>query len=127
MIFVQFPGPNIRVPVGATIEISILNELPNESITIHWHGLHQVSKAALSLTLIRYHLISFIFRQITIGWMVPPTLVNVQSQSTAPSSTFSRQNMRDHIGITHIMGFKEWMVSLVASQFTIQVKILVML
>ena len=39
----QFPGPNIRVPVGATIEISVLNELPNESITIHWHGIHQVS------------------------------------------------------------------------------------
>ena len=27
--------------MGATIKIIVYNELPNESITIHWHGIHQ--------------------------------------------------------------------------------------
>ena len=53
--------------------------------------------------------------------MVPPTQVNVPSRSTVHLNMFSRQNMKDHIGITPIMESKEWMDSLADSQFTIQV------
>ena len=67
------------------------------------------------------HWLIFFFRQITIGWMVPPTQVNVRSQNTAHLNMFSRQNMRDHIGIIPIMVSKEWTDSLAVSQFTIQV------
>ncbi|XP_033638235.1 laccase-5-like [Asterias rubens] len=38
----QFPGPSIQVCEFDTIEVKVNNEMINEeSITIHWHGIHQ--------------------------------------------------------------------------------------
>ena len=33
------PGPTLRVPLGASVEIELINEL-DVPTTIHWHGLH---------------------------------------------------------------------------------------
>lgn len=33
----QVPGPVLRAPLGATIEVELRNELPDDT-TIHWHG-----------------------------------------------------------------------------------------
>ena len=38
----QFPGPNIKVKKGSIIRIRVKNHLPNEGVTIHWHGLHMI-------------------------------------------------------------------------------------
>ena len=35
----QVPGPTIRVPRGARLEVELTNELDNGT-TIHWHGVH---------------------------------------------------------------------------------------
>ena len=37
----QFPGPTIKVQEGSVVKVTIKNELPFESLTLHWHGLHQ--------------------------------------------------------------------------------------
>ncbi|MCO5582450.1 hypothetical protein L7F22_036346 [Adiantum nelumboides] len=37
-----FPGPTIRGHEGDTLEVHVQNLLPSESISIHWHGIHQV-------------------------------------------------------------------------------------
>ncbi|UHQ99144.1 multicopper oxidase family protein (plasmid) [Natrinema zhouii] len=34
----QIPGPTLRVPQGAEIDIAVVNNLPYET-TVHWHGL----------------------------------------------------------------------------------------
>ena len=34
-----FPGPTIEARSGDTLIISVTNELPEESIALHWHGL----------------------------------------------------------------------------------------
>lgn len=36
-----FPGPLIRVPYGSHIQVDVLNDLPDNATTIHWHGIHQ--------------------------------------------------------------------------------------
>ncbi|MEC7240151.1 MAG: multicopper oxidase family protein [Myxococcota bacterium] len=35
----QVPGPTIRVPLGARLEVELINQLENGT-TIHWHGVH---------------------------------------------------------------------------------------
>jgi FtsP/CotA-like multicopper oxidase with cupredoxin domain len=35
----QVPGPTIRVPMGATLQVELTNSMP-DATTIHWHGLH---------------------------------------------------------------------------------------
>jgi hypothetical protein len=35
-----FPGPTIEARSGDTLVISLINRLEDESISIHWHGLH---------------------------------------------------------------------------------------
>lgn len=37
----QWPTPTIRGNVGDTINVAVTNNLGNQSITIHWHGLLQ--------------------------------------------------------------------------------------
>eukprot|EP01084_Bolivina_argentea_P142229 249859_1 len=39
----EFPGPEIRVYPNEEILIHVYNKLPTESITIHWHGQHQIN------------------------------------------------------------------------------------
>ncbi|OXV10863.1 hypothetical protein Egran_01377 [Elaphomyces granulatus] len=36
----QFPGPTVEVRSGDTVTISVDNELEDEGLSIHWHGLH---------------------------------------------------------------------------------------
>ena len=35
----QVPGPTIRVPRGATLQVLLKNRMPDPT-TIHWHGVH---------------------------------------------------------------------------------------
>ena len=35
----QSPGPELRVREGDLVEVTLRNELPDENVTIHWHGL----------------------------------------------------------------------------------------
>jgi len=37
----SYPGPTIEVMVGEEVEVTLVNKMHSESITIHWHGLHQ--------------------------------------------------------------------------------------
>lgn len=37
----EFPGPSIQGRVGDTLEVSVHNLLPTESLSIHWHGIQQ--------------------------------------------------------------------------------------
>ncbi|KAK3087150.1 hypothetical protein FSP39_002348 [Pinctada imbricata] len=37
----QYPGPNIVVYEGQTVVVHVTNNLINEGVTIHWHGLRQ--------------------------------------------------------------------------------------
>lgn len=39
-----FPGPTIEARSGDTLVITLVNRLEDESISIHWHGLHVQSK-----------------------------------------------------------------------------------
>ncbi|MBO3745324.1 multicopper oxidase family protein [Streptosporangiaceae bacterium NEAU-GS5] len=34
----QVPGPTLRVRQGDLVEVTLRNELPDEGVTIHWHG-----------------------------------------------------------------------------------------
>jgi FtsP/CotA-like multicopper oxidase with cupredoxin domain len=34
-----FPGPTIRVKKGDTVRVTVTNNLDNEGLSIHWHGL----------------------------------------------------------------------------------------
>jgi FtsP/CotA-like multicopper oxidase with cupredoxin domain len=45
----RFPGPVVESRSGDTMIISVENQLEDESITIHWHGLHLRSKIDLCL------------------------------------------------------------------------------
>ena len=38
----EFPGPEIRLLPNEEVIIRVYNQLPTESITIHWHGQHQI-------------------------------------------------------------------------------------
>jgi FtsP/CotA-like multicopper oxidase with cupredoxin domain len=38
----QFPGPSLKVKIGSTIRIRVRNNLLNEGLSIHWHGLHMI-------------------------------------------------------------------------------------
>ncbi|MEU5669213.1 multicopper oxidase family protein [Micromonospora sp. NPDC047753] len=35
----QSPGPELRVREGDLVEVTLHNEIPDENVTIHWHGL----------------------------------------------------------------------------------------
>ncbi|WP_201364666.1 multicopper oxidase family protein [Dictyobacter formicarum] len=35
----QFPGPELRVHQGDLVEVKLINKLPKEGVTLHWHGL----------------------------------------------------------------------------------------
>ncbi len=50
MIFVndQFPGPPIVVPKGAQLEITVVNHLRAEILSIHWHGQTQMNSFQVS-------------------------------------------------------------------------------
>ena len=37
----KFPGPNLRAKHGSIIKVQVYNDLPTESVTVHWHGIHQ--------------------------------------------------------------------------------------
>jgi FtsP/CotA-like multicopper oxidase with cupredoxin domain len=37
----MFPGPLVRVPYNANLEMNLYNDLHSNSTTIHWHGMHQ--------------------------------------------------------------------------------------
>jgi FtsP/CotA-like multicopper oxidase with cupredoxin domain len=39
----QFPGPAIRVIKDAVIKIVLKNNLPTETLTVHWHGFLQTN------------------------------------------------------------------------------------
>ncbi|XP_065567197.1 uncharacterized protein LOC136031488 isoform X1 [Artemia franciscana] len=38
----QFPGPSIQVCEGDEVVVDVINHLPSESTSIHWHGQHMV-------------------------------------------------------------------------------------
>ncbi|KAF4761668.1 hypothetical protein N7455_003394 [Penicillium solitum] len=38
-----FPGPTVEARSGDTLIITVTNALPDESIAIHWHGLHMAN------------------------------------------------------------------------------------
>lgn len=38
----QFPGPTLYAREGDHMMIKVTNDLPNENITIHWHGIKQI-------------------------------------------------------------------------------------
>ena len=40
----QMPGPDIVVYEGQRVIVNVRNLLPNDAVTIHWHGLHQEGK-----------------------------------------------------------------------------------
>ncbi|WP_431904313.1 multicopper oxidase family protein [Nonomuraea sp. bgisy101] len=35
----QVPGPELRVKQGDLVEVTLVNRLPKEGVTLHWHGL----------------------------------------------------------------------------------------
>ncbi|KAI0556968.1 ascorbate oxidase [Gracilaria domingensis] len=37
----QYPGPTLRGKVNDIVEITVINRLPTETTTIHWHGIKQ--------------------------------------------------------------------------------------
>ncbi|XP_066994431.1 uncharacterized protein [Anabrus simplex] len=37
----ELPGTSIQVCLGDTVVVNMMNSLPIEGITIHWHGIHQ--------------------------------------------------------------------------------------
>ena len=37
----HFPGPLLRIPKGEWVQVIVHNEIQTESISVHWHGLHQ--------------------------------------------------------------------------------------
>lgn len=39
-----FPGPTIESRSGDTLVVNVTNDLKDEDIAIHWHGLHIKSK-----------------------------------------------------------------------------------
>ena len=39
----RFPGPNLIVPNNAIVVVDVSNTLDSESISIHWHGMHQMN------------------------------------------------------------------------------------
>lgn len=39
----MFPGPTIEARSGDTLLITITNAVEEESIAIHWHGIHVTS------------------------------------------------------------------------------------
>jgi hypothetical protein len=39
----QYPGPLVRATVGDTVVVNVVNQIPSEGITIHWHGILQVT------------------------------------------------------------------------------------
>ncbi|KAH7439379.1 hypothetical protein KP509_04G058500 [Ceratopteris richardii] len=41
----QFPGPPIIVNEGDRVIVNVTNHLPNQNITIHWHGVRQFRSA----------------------------------------------------------------------------------
>ena len=36
----EFPGPTLEVMEGAEVAVKVVNELVNEGLTIHWHGIY---------------------------------------------------------------------------------------
>lgn len=41
----RFIGPTLWIPMGAVVHVTVINELVNEDISIHWHGLTQRDSA----------------------------------------------------------------------------------
>lgn len=39
----QYPGPTIRAGQNDTVKVTFHNHLATEGITMHWHGIRQVS------------------------------------------------------------------------------------
>ena len=39
----RFPGPTLIVPKNAIVVVDVSNTLDSESISIHWHGMHQIN------------------------------------------------------------------------------------
>ena len=39
----RFPGPTLVVPNNAIVVVDVSNTLDSESISIHWHGMHQMN------------------------------------------------------------------------------------
>ena len=37
----QIPGPTLIVTEGQKVHVDVYNQLTNEGLTIHWHGMHQ--------------------------------------------------------------------------------------
>jgi len=37
----QYPGPLLNLTLGEEVEITIVNKLHSDAVSIHWHGLHQ--------------------------------------------------------------------------------------
>jgi len=37
----QMPGPTIEADEGDTVTVELTNDHPSETLTIHWHGIHQ--------------------------------------------------------------------------------------
>ena len=37
----QIPGPTLIVPQNKLVKVNVINRLASESISIHWHGMHQ--------------------------------------------------------------------------------------
>ena len=37
----QIPGPTLIVPENKLVKVNVINRLASESISIHWHGMHQ--------------------------------------------------------------------------------------
>eukprot|EP00171_Calliarthron_tuberculosum_P011657 IDg11657t1 len=38
----QMPGPTLRATVGDHVRITVVNRMPSESTSIHWHGIKQI-------------------------------------------------------------------------------------
>ncbi|MEM8947690.1 MAG: multicopper oxidase domain-containing protein, partial [Planctomycetota bacterium] len=34
-------GPTMRVPTNATVRVDVINSLPDQGLTVHFHGIHQ--------------------------------------------------------------------------------------
>lgn len=37
----QYPGPELRGTAGDLVKITVINKMPVETTTIHWHGIKQ--------------------------------------------------------------------------------------
>ena len=78
----QWPCPKIEVEIGDRLVVNVLNKLPNQYTSLHFHGLHQRGSAAMD---------------------GPPSTTQCQ---IPPGGTFTYDFV---VGITQVPFYRKWL------------------